>query len=599
MDKVLFICDKYKDYCHGYHGHAVRVSSIVDCFKAQGVKCYILLLGEYIDNNYGYEEEIINFSNAFKSENIISYRQYFHYCIEFLLNNNVDVVFSSSPPLMAHQLASELKDHAGSRLKWIMDIRDLTSRHPYLSKTDQDVIRNELLESALACRADVCTVVSGGMEDELNSILCKHKTLPLESLHVIENGFNDVDVIVPDNALVKFKEENKDRVLFIYSGSGVLDERGGNKNLYKLMSAIERNPKAYSNAAVVLQGEILVDEELLASFRKKFNILMLPSQSYDHARANMALCDIGININVNSSHASQIVGGKTYDYIASNIGLFMIFPDQAKSIKNICQKLNGKPFFANVDSDIDIDEKLLSIISCKDHIDDYKVSVEEAYFYSRKLQNNKLFEIIENANSRDNNAQADFYDSAYKKGGYNQEYLKRFYETEYFFPWSVVVNIIKKELNDFSFLDIGCGPGQFAEMCFENGIINYSGIDLSKIAIEMAKKNNPSHAEKFIHLDVNKKNINFGDFDAFIALEVLEHIYDDLSLVSGLPSGKNVIFSVPNYDSKTHVRVFKNPEEIINRYSRLINIDNIFECHMQGGKIIYIFIGVTKEGEFK
>jgi 2-polyprenyl-3-methyl-5-hydroxy-6-metoxy-1,4-benzoquinol methylase len=63
-------------------------------------------------------------------------------------------------------------------------------------------------------------------------------------------------------------------------------------------------------------------------------------------------------------------------------------------------------------------------------------------------------------------------------------------------------------------------------------------------------------------------------FNLFILLEVLEHVNDDMKLLSTLPSGSRVIFSVPNYDSKAHVRFFGSAGDVIQRYQKILNFSD-------------------------
>ena len=56
-------------------------------------------------------------------------------------------------------------------------------------------------------------------------------------------------------------------------------------------------------------------------------------------------------------------------------------------------------------------------------------------------------------------------------------------------------------------------------------------------------------------------------------LEVLEHINDDLGLISILPDNAFIVLSVPNFDDPGHVRWFDNPEQAAERYISLIEFE--------------------------
>jgi hypothetical protein len=60
-----------------------------------------------------------------------------------------------------------------------------------------------------------------------------------------------------------------------------------------------------------------------------------------------------------------------------------------------------------------------------------------------------------------------------------------------------------------------------------------------------------------------------------VCTEVLEHVVDDLDVISLWPKEKLLICSVPNFDSDTHERFFKNDEEVSSRYGADIKIERL------------------------
>ena len=112
-------------------------------------------------------------------------------------------------------------------------------------------------------------------------------------------------------------------------------------------------------------------------------------------------------------------------------------------------------------------------------------------------------------------------------------------------------------------LDVACGTGDLAD--FYKG--EYVGVDISDLAIEMAKKVKRSHAT-FLVADVT--NLTYGPkqkFDTIVIAEFLEHIADDKTLLTNLKhmSKDNTrwVISVPNSNrvpDKDHVRQFTIPE---------------------------------------
>ncbi len=82
---------------------------------------------------------------------------------------------------------------------------------------------------------------------------------------------------------------------------------------------------------------------------------------------------------------------------------------------------------------------------------------------------------------------------------------------------------------------------------------------------------------------MNKINCLLVD-DEPSALEVLEHIRDDLAVIDNIREGADIIFSLPTFDDPAHVRKFKKPGDIQKRYCygidirKIVRIDKWFVC---------------------
>lgn len=164
-----------------------------------------------------------------------------------------------------------------------------------------------------------------------------------------------------------------------------------------------------------------------------------------------------------------------------------------------------------------------------------------------------------------------YYDAIYSK---SEEYKKHWKESRYLKLWQAV----KEQLNiDYKVIDIGCGPGQFANMLAETGFGNYLGIDFSKQAIKQAREINKLHLEKFRFecLDIYKYDF-FSEKDAqFVIMETMEHIEKDVEFLVSLKThnqGKKVIITVPTFDDPSHVRYYKTAKEWKARFDSFIDI---------------------------
>lgn len=169
----------------------------------------------------------------------------------------------------------------------------------------------------------------------------------------------------------------------------------------------------------------------------------------------------------------------------------------------------------------------------------------------------------------------DFFKDRQKDSGYydtvmtSPEYCKHYQDSQYYSFWQMVSTLLSQTER---VIDIGCGPGQFAAFCLDNGIQYAAGVDFSRKAVELAKATNPDHADKFhIACGANPNTwTNLPEYDTVICLETLEHVTTDLRIMELIPQGKRIIFSVPNYPDPSHVRVFKNIPDVIARYGAYI-----------------------------
>ncbi len=131
-----------------------------------------------------------------------------------------------------------------------------------------------------------------------------------------------------------------------------------------------------------------------------------------------------------------------------------------------------------------------------------------------------------------------FYDAIYRD---SEKCQQRPEKSVYIGVWSHVLSLIK-ELAPIKVVDIGCGPGQFAQYFaneYKQG--SYTGIDTSPLAISKAKDRVEQGTFIVSNLeDLDKQIVNCAD--CFIALEVLEHIKKDIELLRLIPSGKELIF---------------------------------------------------------
>ena len=162
------------------------------------------------------------------------------------------------------------------------------------------------------------------------------------------------------------------------------------------------------------------------------------------------------------------------------------------------------------------------------------------------------------------------YDEMFSEGGYQGCYDLPYKYSPYFPMYKAVFQLLEKHQAK-SILEVGCGSGAFAQMVFDSFKGDYAGFDFSNVAIEQCQKRTGRPAS-FKVGDATNSEAYSGDYDAIVCTEVLEHVPGDLSCIELWSNGKLCICSVPNYDSKYHVRYFTSDREVRERYGDLIDI---------------------------
>jgi SAM-dependent methyltransferase len=146
----------------------------------------------------------------------------------------------------------------------------------------------------------------------------------------------------------------------------------------------------------------------------------------------------------------------------------------------------------------------------------------------------------------------------------NEGYRQPYYRSLYYFLWAVIADRLRRA-GVRRVLEIGCGPGQLTALLLEQGVEHYVGLDFSSRAIAMARRNAP--AGHFVVGDARTTTLHSEvEHDVVICTEVLEHMHDDLEVVSRFRPGKRCIYSVPNFTYPSHVRYFRDADEVIARY---------------------------------
>ena len=150
---------------------------------------------------------------------------------------------------------------------------------------------------------------------------------------------------------------------------------------------------------------------------------------------------------------------------------------------------------------------------------------------------------------------------------------------KYGYNWSCYHNLSKHILkmmvdnkeNGKKIIDIGCGIGWFTDMTYFNISRDIKGIDFSNLAILFhARRMYP--AIEFEIADIYK--YDYTGNQVAVLMEVLEHIDNDVELISNIPVGCAVYATVPFEKERqdvTHVREF-SIKGTMERYKDILDI---------------------------
>lgn len=157
-----------------------------------------------------------------------------------------------------------------------------------------------------------------------------------------------------------------------------------------------------------------------------------------------------------------------------------------------------------------------------------------------------------------------YYDEMYAG---SSEYAKPYWQSRYYFLWTVICDRLKQAGNT-RLLEIGCGSGQFSELLHQNGWTDYLGLDISSEAVRQAREKDLTPFRFEVADALATDHFDSYDYDSVVCTEVLEHIEQDLEVVSRIRSGTRCLCTVPNFPYTSHVRHFETAQQVHQRYAR-------------------------------
>jgi len=193
------------------------------------------------------------------------------------------------------------------------------------------------------------------------------------------------------------------------------------------------------------------------------------------------------------------------------------------------------------------------------------------------------------ANVRAGTQTAAWYDWTYRG---TPEYHGHYCDSSYYFLWTVIADRLTRQRYG-KVLDLACGPGQFASLLYDKGVRQYRGIDFSPVCIEMAHRRQIPQFEFMLADLANEDALSGIEYDCVVTMEFLEHVEFDLSVLSRLKPGVRVLATVPNFPYTSHVRHFRDADEVTERYAAVfssLTVDTFLENAK--GKTFFLMEGI-------
>jgi len=126
-------------------------------------------------------------------------------------------------------------------------------------------------------------------------------------------------------------------------------------------------------------------------------------------------------------------------------------------------------------------------------------------------------------------------------------------------------------------VDLGCGAGNFVSVMVARNQRPemYLGIDNNHHQISVAKAAYPGW--KFIYGDFNNERIRmeYERYGAFLMLNLVDSMQDDVAFLQNMPEGKPLLFSIPKFEKEGSTVWLPEGRDIHDRYSSFLHIHSI------------------------
>ena len=576
----------------------IRIDDVVSCQRATDVSVqnFLMLQGDVLR----YDPLLQTFFQQYLQQGEEGIRTLLSFpmhdawwCGEVVsyLEKNVDLsqfdaVYTTSGPYSEHLVGFYLQRKY--HLPWIADYRDQWTGNPFAHfdhESDSYKIYHAL-ERLLLQHADLNITIMDSLIEEYQ----RDFQLPAHKITAITNGYDEEDF-----QTLQFSQEKTPRFTITYSGLLYSEGRDISPILNALSQLIKSKKVDRELVSFLAVGSGEQDVDALANRYGLSGVVYTTGYVSHHdalqynVDSNLLLLLVG-----DKPEYKNVYTGKIFDYLRSGKPILAIAPSPSVVEETLQEAGHGYVVQSH-------DINRIKDIILKEYMA-WLQSSENTYLqnpmieqFERKYLTGKLAMALEKACEQHVSAPAEFsseiYDAGYRNGGAGNTYRAHYTKSFYYPSWKRALAYFCLLNRDTKILEIGCGVGQCANMLFDAGFTCYQGLDFSAEAIQQAQIMNASFADKFVVGDAFETPLLDGDYDIVIFFEILEHLNEDLKLVSRVRPGRKVLLSVPNFMDPYHVRCFANLKEVCDRYSKVLNILDTFEMPLTNSNKLFYIVG--------
>lgn len=509
------------------------------------------------------------------------------YIEKYVDMDQFEVIYTTSGPASAHLIGFYLKHKYG--IPWVADYRDPWTFNPYGADYNSDNMGQRFLfelEYVLLHSADCNLTVESNEVD----IYVEQFRLEREKIVSITNGYDEEDF-----ACLQMPHGRIDKFTINYSGLLYTQQRSIDPVLRAIQQLRDEKKIDLSKLRFRIVG---ASEARNIETAGQYGLTQIIDQTgyLSHAQALQANVDANLLLLLvgDDPKFKPVYTGKFFEYLRSGRPILALAPEDSAVDRVLRESGHGEAFLSTQIP------KIKSMI-----LQEYKKweqgegqkplhsSIIERF--ERKTLTRQLAEVLENAKNAPKvqllEISSSLYNDSYKSGGSAGNYHRHYKQSFYYPSWQQAMSYLLPLNRDTSILEIGCGPGQFANMLFDNGFTNYIGFDYAAEGVALAKQNNPERANQFVVGDAFQTELMEKEYGLVICFEVLEHVQNDLELLQRIRPGTRMLLSVPNFNDPYHVRFFKNEGEVRERYSQVIRISDISVSMLTQTNCLYYIWG--------